>query len=110
MFRRLELLEQGWLGTVTEWGRRFHRAVGSLDRLRGLSRQVGQHWLQGTEAAQATYARHLLTVLAGDQARHAHSELPDRPISIRLRGRHVRDRATRPHSSFESLRSRPRRP
>ncbi|MCP3971011.1 MAG: transposase, partial [Rhodobacteraceae bacterium] len=56
VFRRLELQEQGWLGTVTQWGRQFHRAPGSLERLRGLSRRVGQHWFQGTKAAQAMYA------------------------------------------------------
>ncbi len=55
LFRRLELQEQGWLGTVTEWGRQFHRAVGSLERLHGLSRRVGQQWLKGTKAVQTMY-------------------------------------------------------
>ncbi|MCP3969286.1 MAG: hypothetical protein GY717_03005, partial [Rhodobacteraceae bacterium] len=53
LFRRLELQEQGWRGTATGWGRQFHRAAGSLERLR---ERVGPHWFQGTKAAQAMYA------------------------------------------------------
>ncbi len=53
---RLELQEQGWLGTLTQRGRQFHRAVGSLGRLRGLNRQVGQQQRKGNKAVQAMRA------------------------------------------------------
>ena len=44
---RLGIDENVWVDTVRDYGPRFSRAVGSIERLRHLAQRFGQKWLRG---------------------------------------------------------------
>ena len=55
ILQRLGLDECGWVDNVEHFGRRFHRAIGPVDRLRQLGQLLGQCWLRGLQASRALY-------------------------------------------------------
>ena len=55
ILHRLGLDEHGWIDNVEHFGRRFHRAIGPVDRLRQLGQALGQCWLQGLNTCRGLY-------------------------------------------------------
>jgi len=57
ILQRLGVEEAHWVDNVQHFGRRFHRFVGPVDRLRSLGRQLGHRWLHGIRASAGFYRR-----------------------------------------------------
>ena len=55
ILHRLGLDEHGWIENVEHFGRRFHRAIGPVDRLRQLGQALGRCWLHGVRACRSLY-------------------------------------------------------
>jgi len=51
----LQVSAESWLETVTQFGRRFHRAVGLADHLKAEARRLGVNWLQGVLSSQVAF-------------------------------------------------------
>ena len=58
MLDRLQVSAESWLETVAQFGRRFHRAIGSADHLKAEAQRLGVNWLQGIRSSQVAFATH----------------------------------------------------
>jgi hypothetical protein len=56
ILNRLQVSAKSWLETVTQFGRRFHRAVGLADHLKAEAQRLGVKWLQGVRSSQVSFA------------------------------------------------------
>lgn len=54
---RLGVDEHAWVETVRNYGPRFYRVVGPLDRLRQLAERWGHRWLRGLTPSRALYSK-----------------------------------------------------
>jgi len=54
---RLQVCAESWLVTVTQFGRRFHHAVGLADHLKAEAQRLGVNWLQGVRSSQVAFAK-----------------------------------------------------
>jgi len=57
ILQRLGVDEAHWVDNVQNFGRRFHRFVGTVERLRSLSHELGHRWLHGLTASAVFYRR-----------------------------------------------------
>ena len=56
ILNRLQVSAESWLETVTQFGRRFHRAVGLAENLKAEAQRLGVNWLQGVRSSQVAFA------------------------------------------------------
>ncbi len=54
-FDRLNLQKENWLNQVQSFGGKDYRLVGSLDRLKEKTRELGRQWLKGIHPIQLLY-------------------------------------------------------
>jgi len=52
---RLGIESTEWTKNVQHFGRRYYRAIGTLQKLQQFAEKMGQHWLQGQSRCQATF-------------------------------------------------------
>jgi len=57
ILQRLGVDEAHWVDNVQHFGRRFHRFVGRVERLKSLSHELGHRWLHGLTASAGFYRR-----------------------------------------------------
>ena len=57
ILHRLGLDEHHWIDNVEHFGRRFHRAIGPVERLRQLGQALGRCWLHGVMSCQGLYQK-----------------------------------------------------
>ena len=57
ILNRLQVSAESWLETVTQFGRRFHLAVGLADHLKARAQRLGVNWLQGVRSSHVAFAQ-----------------------------------------------------
>lgn len=55
VLERLKIDKREWVGSVCHLGRRFHRVIGTVERIHQYSRQAGRRWLKGLSASRLLY-------------------------------------------------------
>jgi hypothetical protein len=53
---RIGAIPRSWLDIISNFGRRFHLAAGSLSSLRRFADKIGRRWLSGSSAARASFS------------------------------------------------------
>ncbi|HEC13049.1 MAG TPA: transposase [Acidiferrobacteraceae bacterium] len=51
----LKISPDAWLDNVRNYGHRYYRAVGAMEKIKHYSKALGQHWLCGVKAVQQMY-------------------------------------------------------
>lgn len=56
ILRRLGINSENWLDSVQHFGRKYHVASGSVEKLQQMSAKLEQCWMQGLKTSQLLYA------------------------------------------------------